>query len=415
VRVLIISCVFPPEPVTSAITSASLAEGLVAAGHEVRVITAYPSRPGGRLYPETKRCFRKIECAGNGYSLLRTFAFASDSSGVLSRLAENISFGVFSTLNALTESPDVVYLNTWPVFATGMMASLLRARRIPYVLSVQDIYPEAMIQQGKLRKTGFIASILRGIDEKISLMASAIVTISENFASLYEHDRNIRRERIHVVYNWLDEREIFPGERVNHIRKRLGISESAFVALYAGNIGAVAGINLLLDAAELVSGNTEIVIVIAGDGSDRNHCEQEVARRRLQNIRFVCPLPTLDFNFVQAAADIMLLPTLNSAALASVPSKMIAYMLAGRPILAAVHPDSDTARFIHQAGCGYSVPPEQPRALADKMVEMSILPATVSAQGRRAREFAVEHFSRASGVAKVIGILEQSAGFTGKT
>jgi len=408
-RVLIVSCVFPPEPVTSATTSAELGAGLVAAGHDVSVITGFPNRPGGTLYDGFRRSWRRAEVAASGYRLIRTFASLSPRRTALKHFCENVSFGVTSTLNAMVEKADVVYANTWPIFSADLLSSMCRVRKIPLVLSIQDIHPEAALTLGKLPPAGPIPWLLKRIDRRVAHRATALVVISERFADFYHSQRDVPRERIHVVSNWMDETRVVPGARVGSFRRAQEISAEQFIVMYAGNVGSVAGVELLLDAAELLRDNRRVVFVVAGDGSERSVLEARVRARGLANVRFHYPWRPEEMNDVHAAADVLVLPTRRSAAITSVPSKLIAYMLAGRPVLAAVEADSPTACLIAEARCGVCVPPESPAHFVEQICTWHARPEMLTDLGNRARAYAKRHCSRKVCVPKLISIIGTAA------
>lgn len=407
-RVILISCVYPPEPVTSATTSAALADGLVEAGHDVTVITAFPSRPEGCLYAGYRRSFRRISKESERFRLIRTFATVSKHSTVLSRVLENTSFGICSSINSIFIGADVAYFNTWPIIAGSMSSALARLRSIPYVLSIQDIHPEAIIEQGKLSPSSLSARTMRVIDRWVARNAKHVVTISQNFADFYQLNRGISPERISVVPNWMDENAIAPRTRNNPFRERLKIAENTFVAMYAGNVGTTADIPTLLKSAELLRDESRILFVIAGDGSLRKAFEKDATTRRLSNIRFHYPLSQEEFCNAQGASDLMLLPMRHGGALNSVPSKMIAYMLSSRPILAAVDTQSDSARIISQAECGWVVPPEDPIALTEKLLQI-LVTKDLTNSGARGRAYAENNFTARTSVPKLIRIIEEAA------
>ncbi len=409
-RMLIVSCVFPPEPVTSATTSAELAAELVDTGHDVSVITAFPSRPGGVLYDGFRRSWRRAELASSGYQLIRTFSSHSPRRTVCEHFFENVSFGLTASLSAMMEKADVVYANIWPLFAADLLSRVCRARRIPFVWSVQDIHPEAALTLGKLPMAGPIPWLLKRIDRGVAHRATALVAISQQFADFYHTQRGVPRERIHVVSNWMDESRVIPGARVGWYRRSQGIAADQFIAMYAGNVGNVAGVELLLDAAELLRDNPSVLFVVAGDGSQRSVLEARARDCQLTNVRFHYPWRPEEINDVHAAADVLVLPTRRSAAVTSVPSKLIAYMLAGRPVLAAVEADSPTARLIADARCGVCIPPESPAQFVEQIRTWRVHPDVLSDLGNRGRAYAERHCSRKVCLPKLISILESATG-----
>lgn len=128
-RAYIVSCVFPSEPVVSASTSSQVAEELYKRGHDVLVICPIPSRPEGRWHSGVRKAIYARVAGKNGVPLLRVMAIPSTSSSFLSRFLENLSFGIASALAlALLPKPDVIYANTWPIMAGGLLMAAARSR-----------------------------------------------------------------------------------------------------------------------------------------------------------------------------------------------------------------------------------------------------------------------------------------------
>jgi len=351
-----------------------------------------------------------VELTKSGYRLIRTFSLISAKPTALSRFLENLSFGINSTLNSLPLKPDVVYVNTWPIVAMGLVTFLFYIRNVPVVLNIQDIHPEAAIKLGKLPHWGPVPWILKYIDGFIARHSAALITISESFAKFYHTIRKVPRDRIHVVYNWMDDDEIKPGPRMGNFRKAHRISQDTFVIMYAGNVGAAADVQTVINAAAQLKDCNDVLFLIAGDGSNRLACESLAKRQNLSNVRFFYPLLRHQVSEVQAAADLMVLPMHRSAALTSVPSKLVAYMLSARPVLASVDEDSDTAKIIHHARCGVCVKPEDPEVMAAQIRELLRMQEELIQMGQRARCYAEQNFSRKICVPKLISILEEVAG-----
>lgn len=274
------------------------------------------------------------------------------------------------------------------------------------VLSIQDIYPEAAIELGKLPSSGVVPNLLKNIDRQIAHQATVLLTVSENFAQFYANTRKVPLKKIHVIYNWMDEEEIKPGFRLGKFRQMQKISKDTFVIMYCGNVGINAGVEFIVEAAAKLQDNKVVMFVIAGDGSCRSMCESMAKDYGLTNVRFFYPLSREEFSDVQASADLMLLTTRKAGSLTSVPSKLIAYMLSGRPVLATVDANSDTARIIREAECGLSIEPENSEMMADHIRKLIEVPEELNRMGKRGRHYAEKHFSRKTCVPKLIDIIE---------
>ena len=275
-RTTIMSCVFSPEPVISAGTSFQIARELSIRGNHVRVISPFPSRPAGKLYPGYLRKLFAQDHAEEGFDVLRCFSSFSPRSTVVSRFLENLSFGITSGFALLTSSaPDVVYANTWPILAQGIISLICRMRMIPIVLSVQDIYPESLLAQNRIHnKHSWIYRFLRMIDTLITKNCTALIVISDQFRDLYLRDRKLTLDKVQVVPNWIDENELIVDPPNNPIREQYKIPDDAFLVVYGGNIGKAANVDSMIRSFADLPDHEEIYLLIAGDGSEFDHCQK---------------------------------------------------------------------------------------------------------------------------------------------
>lgn len=409
-RIVVVSCVFPPEPVVSSRTSHDVARELAARGHHVTAIAPFPNRPAGRLYAGYRRALFRRETIPEGFRLVRCASFFSRRSSMVSRLTENISFGITSSLALLLRrKPDVIYANTWPIFAAGMLAIVARFRRIPLVLSVQDVYPESLTSQGRSGR-GFVVRILRAIDRWIVQNAKALVVISRNFAEIYRRTREVESSRIHVVPNWLSsEGTEDASDAAEACRSRNGIPRDAFLVTYGGNVGVAAAVETVIEMFRHLSDAPKVHLLVAGEGASLDDCWRLAAAIAPDRIHFqnVWPGNTMD---VLHAADAVILPTRAAQSQVSVPSKLISYLLAGRPVIAAVLRESDTAAMVIESGAGVVVNPDDPKGLAGAVREMAQRSRDERLRiGSAAREWAMTHVTTEACLPRLIDIVESAA------
>ena len=411
-RVILVTGVFPPEPMVSAQTSEQIAEELVRLGHSVLVLAPYPNRPQGVLFEGYKRALSFTSAVSQGYELTYCFGFFSPKSTILSRLAENLSFGVTSGLRLLcSQSPDVVYSNSWPIFATGIVACIARLRGIPLVISIQDIYPESLESQGRTSSRGWIFRFLQRCDRAIVRSASQVIVISERFRELYEKDRGVDPHCLHLVPNWgIDDVNHADYGAASLFRHRLGIPPDAFVAVYAGNVGVASNAEMLVGAFAKLRDNPRLYLVIAGDGSRREACRKAVEEGPLGRVIIHTPWKTEETGPVLQMADVLLLPTKGNQSLNSVPSKLITYLLSGRPVIAAVLPESDTAIAILGSGAGWVIEPDSADLMAKTIAAASKQSKeSLNRMGMAGREFARQSLTRDSNLPRIMNIVEEAA------
>jgi len=411
-RILIVSCVFPPEPVISSQTSAQVAHALADGGHDITVITAFPSRPAGKLYQgHPRRLFQRSQ--ESGFALIRCFTFLSPESWLVSRFLENIAFGVTSGLATLSvRRPDVIYANTWPIFAAGILSLVSRLRHIPMVISIQDVYPESLVTQKRIQADSWLARFIRRIDRWIVKGCQSVIAISESFARIYRNDREVIPERLYIVPNWSDSKSVTPDDdRGTEFRNTRGIPQDAFVVLYGGNIGVAAGVETVIEAIRYLRDMTNLYLVIAGEGSSLSICQALAREIDSRRILFHAPWLKEETSPVLSAANVLILPTRGGQSLVSVPSKLVSYMLAARPVIALALPGSDLSKLVkEQSRCGWVVEPDKPEQLADKIKTVAMMsPNDLILYGQAGRDFALENFTGDVCLPRIVHILETIA------
>ena len=141
-RILFLTEFFDPEPMHRGL---SFAKKLVAAGHEVEVITAFPNYPGGKIYPGYKLSFIKKEKI-DGVQITRLPLYPSHDHSLFKRFVTYATFAFSALFYGLffAKKPDVMYV-FHPPLSTGLCAALIKkCRKIPFVLDIQDLWPDSL-------------------------------------------------------------------------------------------------------------------------------------------------------------------------------------------------------------------------------------------------------------------------------
>ena len=410
-KLLIVSAVFPPELTISGQISFQIADELFRRGHQVMVIAPFPSRPDGKLFNGYRRSLYRRE--NMGFSVIRCFSFLSRKSTMTSRLLENISFAITSSIRVLfAPRPDIIYMNSWVIFGSGLVSAAAWIRGIPVAMSVQDVYPESLSEQKRIGPRSLLFRILRAIDSRIAHSAKALIVISERFRETYTLDRGVPANRVHVLQNWGETSAVNVDARGAYaLRQKYGIHDHATLAVYGGNIGAAAGVETAIKAFEYLWNDENICLLIAGSGSRLQACQELVETKGLQDrVFFYTPWPKKDTGIVLGAADVLLLPTQGEQSLVSVPSKLISYLLSGRPVLAMVLGNSDTARLIAEAKAGWVIPPDDPAGVAAALkVIAASTRENLRAAGTQGLDYALRHLTREANLPRMIRLLMQLA------
>lgn len=392
-NVLIITAVFPPEPVVSANLMKDLAEEL-ALDFKVTVLCPEPSRPLGFKMPDLTQ--------EQNYEIIRLNSFTCPESRLFGRLRENYSFGnkVIEYIKRHRKNIDFIYNAPWPLFGNNMVARLAHKHDIPYMASVQDIYPESILS--KLPKHHFIEWLLKGVlmplDKYTLRYACKIHTISPGMAKYLSDTRKVPFDKFCIIRNWQNEKDFIQYQQKHPSQPR---TDSAFTFMYLGNVGFLAGIDLVIDAFNQ-TGLTDARLIIAGNGAAKDSLMRKVQDAEMPNIEFI-DVPAGQVPRIQGMADVMLLPVKKGFASTSIPSKLPAYMFSAKPVLASVDLGSDTALSITAAHGGWVVEPENTHLLAERMKKcFDTDRAQLSALGENAFHYAIANFSRVQNCKKLV-------------
>ena len=405
IEYLIISAVFPPELTVSGKVAMDIAIKLSDMGKSVKVITAFPSRPLGKVFNGYRRKPFSNEILYDGkLNVLRVFTILSKKPTITSRLFENVSFGVSTAIYlTICKKPAAVYSNSWPIFASGLLSLICRLRNIPYFVVIQDMYPESLLAQNR-KINGYIIKILSTIDRFISVNASGVFTISKYFQNKYVYSRGVLKSKVHYVPNWASAPK--NNESSESIRNLKNIPGDSFIVVVGGNIGVAAGVEGAIETFNKFINDKNIILLIAGDGNRFNTCESLAHNNSTNSIRFYRPWPKEETSLVLSSADIFLVPTISGQSRASVPSKIISYMFAGKPIIVQAYDDTEVAEIIKNANCGWVVEPGDNEKLGKLISDIPYInKSELSEMGSNGKNYAMEKFSKEKCLPKVINVI----------
>lgn len=350
-RVLILTQFYWPEERSAPTNLAAVAEFLQDQGHEVTVITGFPNHPFGRIYPGYNMRWRQWEEI-RGVRVLRLPLYPDHSLSMLRRALHYSSFALSSgTLGAwLTRrfEPDVllVYL---PPLTNGFPIQVLKSiHRVPAVYWETDLWPEALSATGKKLRP-WIRRIIQILDSAVHRRADKICLNSPGLARRLE-EKGIAPERLEVVVDWADEDLFFPVDPDPDLAARHGLADK-FNIMYGGNFGPAQDLDTVIEAACRLTDLEDLQVVLIGGGEKETELRATVAERQVENVRFIERQPMTEIHRFFALADILLVHLSPSPLFErQIPSKIIAYLACGKPILCAVA--GSAAEVVREADAG---------------------------------------------------------------
>lgn len=394
-NILIITCVFPPEPVVSAKLSHDIAVSLSEKGDVVTVVSPKPTRP-------YKFKFEFSE-TNNSFEHVILDSFTCPQSNVVGRLIESYSFGkkCAKYIRENKNKIDKIYLNSWPLFSQYIIVKEARKHNIPSIVHVMDIYPESFTNKITIGNS-LVQNALLPIDKYILRNTEKVICISQNMKQHLSQSRELPLSKFNIVSNWQDE-ESFITFRNNNLGAN--ITNKPFTFMYLGNNGPVAGVEFLIKS--FISANiSNSQLIVAGGGSRTEACKELANALGATNVKFI-PVPDGKVPEVQSKADVMLLPVKKGGAMSSIPSKLPAYMFSAKPIIGSLDKKSDTAKAIVDADCGIVIEPENEIELISAMQKISEWDRNLLVEkGENGFYYAIKNFSKSRNLEKVITIIK---------
>jgi glycosyltransferase involved in cell wall biosynthesis len=379
---------------------------LVAEGVEVEVLTGKPNYPEGQFYPGhrfwgfTQEVFR-------GATVFRIPLIPRGHESRLGLILNYLSF----ILLGLTAGPWVLRGRKFDVVFVYGLSPILQAipavflgwiKRAPVVLLVQDLWPESLSATGYLTNKsvlGLVERVVRFIYRHVDL----ILVQSEAFVGPV---KELAPETPVEYYpNSVDASFSSPASLGGGAH--LPGLHGGFSVVFAGNIGTAQAVEVIVEAATLLRDNGEVRFVVVGDGSRRDWMLRQVEERELDNVYLPGRLPVESMPGIMQAASALLVTLADQPIFAAtVPNKIQAYMAAGRPIIACL--GGEGARLVLAAKSGLAVPPEDGRALAEAVLELSQMSTGDREEmGANGRAFFGEHFDHDHLVDRLICHMEQ--------
>ena len=388
----------------------SLAREWARTGHETLIVAGAPSHVRAHD-PELRSKVTLARVDGVDFEWYRLPSY--DGNGA--RRAANIA--TFATLlrarsGALAREfrPDIVVASsTHPLDIYGAR-SIARRSGARLVFEVHDLWPLTPIELGGVSpRNPFIVAMGRA--ERYACRHADLVVSILPAADDYLVTRGLDRARYVHIPNGISLEELegdaepLPAAHAELIASLR--AAGSFIVGYTGGIGMANALDDFVSALALVPGE-RVAALVWGDGPDRTALEERIAREGIANVHLLGRIAKPAVASALAACDAAFLgwKRLGIYRYGVSPNKLWDYMAAGRPI---VHATSAPGDPVAACGCGVSLPAEDPRALADALLDLASRPAAELAEmGRRGRVSVEQNNDYAVLAARFLAAVEQS-------
>lgn len=384
-RILVLTHFYPPETGAASHRVSAFARRLASRGHDVTVLTSFPSWPTGQTLPAYRKQL-SATMRDDGLAVHMVWAYVSNKFTRRSRILNMVTAALSMSLWLLLRRRpfDVVCVSSPPI--TLVLPALL-ARMLsgaPLICDLRDIYPEVAVRLGEWKEKSFVVSGVRKLAAALYQRATLIVCVTKTCRETVL-GYGVNPKKIVVIPNGFDALPL-------KVASPYVASDGEFVVSYTGNLGSAIGAGILIEAARALKSDRRFTFILVGDGADRRMLQNQVNAQNLHNVTMLGALSRAQTYAVQSISDVCVVP-LRSTMVDSLPTKMIDAMALGRPVL--VSANGEARDFVEKSGGGVAVAPEAPEELANMLVELASNPQRLAEYSRCGQEYVRKYYDRA--------------------
>jgi colanic acid biosynthesis glycosyl transferase WcaI len=387
VRFIILTQYFPPEIGGAQTRLYSFASELKRLGHEVEVVTAFPNYPKGKFFEGHGGHFYKREIQ-DGIVIHRVWLYPAVGGG----LKRMLNYGSFTLTCfyglAHASKPDFIFVESPPLFLSfpAYIAGLFWGA--PFIFNVADLWPDVILDGGFM-KDGFVMRVLLAIERWSYRKAAYVNNVTDWIANVLKEKKKVPAEKLVFLPNGADTTRFQPRPADDALQNALGLAGKKII-LWAGTLGYAHGLEHVLQTAKLLEPHAEIHFLFVGDGSARKDLERIAQEMKLENVTFRDPV-SLDsiaaYHSISMCglASLVDIPVYEGAR----PSKVFPVLASAKPLLFVGK--GEGARIVRDANAGIVVPPADPQALAESILQLARDPELAERLGKNGRQYVEEH------------------------
>ncbi len=304
------------------------------------------------------------------------------------RILNMVSFTVLALFAGLSKGPRPDVVIGVSVHPLGALAGyfLARLKGARFFFEVTDLWPQTLIDLGRLKPTSRTARWMRWLERFLSTKAEKVVMLLPN-TTQYMGSIGVPVEKILWVPNGME------LSRYEQLAPYDGAAKPPFRIMFLGGFLTANAIDVILDSARVLKerGRSDIQFLLVGRGTDREAVIQQARELRLDNVQFPSPVPKDEVARLMSQADafIFALHDLPLYRFGISLNKLTDYLAGGRPIIFSGRSAYDP---IAVTGAGYSLPPDDPVAVADAIEKLfSLTPGERIEMGRKGRDYVVKY------------------------
>jgi glycosyltransferase involved in cell wall biosynthesis len=381
----------------------SLAKHLLKFGWSTSIIAASVELQSGRQRLSGRRKWELAKSGGIPFLWVRTPQYSGNGLGRLWNMLVYSARVLLPSVTCKLPRPDVIVGSSVHPFAAWSAAILARRFNVPFIFEVRDLWPQTLIDFGRLTGRSLTARLLRFLERWLYRRADRIIVLMPRAVD-YIAPLGIDPEKVVWVPNGIDAREFpDPGAKLE--------TNGPFTLMYFGSHGQANGLGVLIRAMELVQErevNQKIRLRMIGDGPLKPMLQEMAVAAGLDgtSVVFEDSVPKENIPNIASQADAFVISVLDVPGLYQYGismNKLFEYLAGRRPVVIA---SGAVNNPVSDAGCGLTVQPGDPEALANAILSLANMSLEqrnlLGSKGRRHVERVYEYGELASRLAELL-------------
>lgn len=293
---------------------------------------------------------------------------SSNHSNMISRFLRDTftnireAIGILRLKNVDVLFEDVSYSSFWTVKAA-------KIKRIKVVAMLQDVWPDNAVQSHLIAENSFIYKLFEMWQKSVYKHADKLICISDDMKDFIV-SKGVDAGKIEVIYNWGYSNEVvnIPWEE-NKFVKKYKLEKDRFYAIYAGNIGKMQNVEIVVNAAKELQNREDIQFLIIGDGARKNEIEKMALG--LKNVTMLPMQPSEIATHIYSAAGVNIIPLVAGGTKTAMPSKTGVVLSCGQPVVFCFDASDRFIKTVQQYKAGTVIGPEDYKSLAQMVYKYS--------------------------------------------
>lgn len=401
-KILFLCQYFYPEYISSATLPFDTALALSKAGFTVSVMSGYPKEYNLTKKVPSKETYKNIEISRLNYMQLKR-------SHLIGRIINYFSFtaSVALRFRYLKKFEAIIVYSNPPILPfIAAMANKIFNTKVIFVS--YDVYPEIAYFTNTISEASVISKLMRRVNKSVFKHVNRVVVLSNEMkAFLLKHRTALSEQQIVVIPNWYEDKKcsnltkIPANEQLKCIKK-----DENLIVSYFGNMGICQEMEPIIEAMRQLKENQNIQFLFAGHGNKMDHLKSIVETEHLKNVHVFDFLHGQDFQDALHISDCFIVSLADELTGLAVPSKTYSYMMASKPVIAIIGPDSDIARELKDHHAGYAIQTKDSSHLVNILEEFLHDRAKRERMGENCRKLYLEKYTTEKCTGKYVNLMQ---------